>query len=305
MGLSDRNRRARVYPLTKAGAARSWRETGGDESRRRPGRVLAVVALAVALAGQAPDGGTSRSGLYYQVTGTGRAIVLIHAFSLDHRMWATLTPILAARFRVITYDLAGHGRSPMPGQPFFAHEQLRVLLEDLDVDRAVLVGLSAGAGVAVDFALSYPDRVTRLVLASPSVAGYVPAGSPPGLEAVIEAARAGETMRAAELWAATDMMRAPQSAAEPVRRMIMDNAALWGLRANPQRHLTPPSWSRVEEIRAPTLILWGTADTADVRAVATGLRERIPAARGRGVPNAGHLLTFAPGVTTEIVEFVR
>jgi len=271
--------------------------------------VFAAVALAwcvgAGAAGQTPADATRQSGLFHEVSGAGDAVVLIHAFSLDHRMWAREVEDLAPRFRVITYDLAGHGRSPMPDGPFFAHEQLGALLDELGVGRAALVGISAGAGIAVDFALEHPDRVTRLVLASPSVAGYVPSGMPPGLAPVFEAARAGDAAKAAELWAGTEMMRAPDADQAAVRQMVMDNASLWALASNPQRPISPPAWGRVEEIRAATLVIHGGRDTADVRAIADGLVERIPGAEGLALPDAGHLLNFDPAFTAAVRGFLQ
>ena len=193
----------------------------------------------------------------------------------------------------------------MPDGPFFAHAQLETLLDELGVGRAALVGLSAGAGVAVDFALEHPGRVTRLVLASPSVAGYVPRGMPPGLAPVFEAARKGDPAKAAALWAETDLMRVPDVDEAAVRQMVMDNAGLWALSANPQRQISPPAWSRVEAIRAATLVVHGGRDTEDVRAIAAGLAERIPGAEGLAIPDAGHLVSFHPAFAAAVRGFLE
>lgn len=266
-----------------------------------------IVSTVARAAGQAPAvaHGPAGAGLYAEVAGNGDAVVLIHAFSLDHRMWAREVEDLAPRFRVVTYDLTGHGRSPMPDGPFFAHERLRALLDELGIGRAAVVGLSAGAGVAVDFALEHPDRVARLVLASPSVAGYVPTGMPPGLAPVFEAARAGDAAKAAALWADTEMMRVPDADRAAVRRMVLDNAGLWALASNPQRPISPPAWGRVEQIRAATLVFHGGRDTEDVRTVAAGLAERIPGAERLALPEAGHLLSFDPAFASAVRRFLE
>src|SRR5206468_3925790 len=58
--------------------------------------------------------GTSPAGLYYEASGVGEAVVLIHAFSVDRRMWAPQIAVLEGRFQVIRYDLRGHGKSEGP-----------------------------------------------------------------------------------------------------------------------------------------------------------------------------------------------
>src|SRR5438105_4839998 len=93
-------------------------------------------------AGLAPVNGTQ---LYYEVTGIGDPLVLIHGFSLDTRMWHAQVPALAAHYRVIAYDLRGFGRSPMSdGTPYQHADDLKGLLDYLSAGPAVLVGLSRG-----------------------------------------------------------------------------------------------------------------------------------------------------------------
>src|SRR6185436_3073968 len=93
--------------------------------------------------GYAPSNGTS---LYYEVSGEGEAVVLLHGFSLDHRMWAPQVDALAGRYRVVRYDLRGFGRSAPSPERFTHADDLLALLDHLHIDRAALVGLSMGGG---------------------------------------------------------------------------------------------------------------------------------------------------------------
>src|SRR5439155_13840129 len=97
--------------------------------------------------------GTSPAGLYYEASGVGEAVVLIHAFSVDRRMWAPQIAVLEGRFQVIRYDLRGHGKSEGPSAPYAPHEDLRSVLDALAISRATLIGLSAGTTIATDFAI--------------------------------------------------------------------------------------------------------------------------------------------------------
>jgi pimeloyl-ACP methyl ester carboxylesterase len=107
-------------------------------------------------AGAKVSSGTTPTGLYYEVSGGGDPVVLIHAFSVDRRMWAPQIAALERRFRVIRYDLRGHGNSAAPSEPYAPHEDLRSVLDTVGGGRAALVGLSAGSTLAIDFAIAYP-----------------------------------------------------------------------------------------------------------------------------------------------------
>lgn len=122
---------------------------------------LLVLLLIPAAAGAQITTGTTSTGLHYEVSGSGDPVVLIHAFSVDRRMWAPQISALQRRFRVIRYDLRGHGNSAAPTDPYAPHDDLRSVLDKLRIDRATLVDLSAGSTLAIDFALAYPDRVRK------------------------------------------------------------------------------------------------------------------------------------------------
>lgn len=239
--------------------------------------------------------GVSRQGLSYEIAGQGEPVVLIHAFSLDSRMWDAQVPVLCKHFRVIRYDLRAHGASVPATEPFAAHEDLYALLEELGIARAALVGLSAGARIATDFALAYPEKVTRLVLASPGVSGYVPKQIPEWMAPVIDAARSGDPERAALAWAATPLMTVPDdsTAAASVRALVLANAQLWGYAYNPERPLNPPALGRLSEIAVPVLVLVGERDLPDTHSVADTLAAAIPMARKLVVPGAPHILNLA------------
>jgi len=91
---------------------------------------------------------------------------------------------LARSFRLVRYDARGHGRSTAPGGPYSTTEDLRRLLRHIGIERASLVGISMGAGVALDFAATHPQRVSKLVLVStsgPPPGVPMPPGAPPPL----------------------------------------------------------------------------------------------------------------------------
>ena len=269
---------------------------------------LAACASAAPSPAPAPVGGVASNGLAYDVAGAGEPVVLIHAFSVDRRMWDDEARLLSATHRVVRYDLRGHGGSPIPPDGYSSTEDLAALLDELGIARAALVGLSNGARVALDFAVAHPERVSRLVLAAPAVSGLAPRGSFDWMAPVMEAARAGDAARAAERWAETEMMSVPDAAqADRLRALVLDNASLWGLASNPERPLDPPALGRLGTVRAPTLVLVGEGDLPDTHAAADTIAARVPGAVKRVVPGAGHMLPFAApdAFRAALLDFLR
>ena len=255
---------------------------------------LLVLFLMPAAAGAQTTTGTTPTGLYYEVSGSGDPVVLIHAFSVDRRMWAPQIAALERRFRVIRYDLRGHGNSAAPSEPYSPHDDLRSVLDTLGVSRATLVGLSAGSTLAIDFAIAYPDRVRRLVLASPGLNGHVPSPPLTWTQPVFQAAGRGDTEDAAKLWAATPIMAvySDPAAAATVKALVMSNRRLWTFRTNPARPLTPPAITRLAEIRSPTLVVLGDKDLPHIKEIAGLLARGVGGARLVTIPAAGHIVNL-------------
>ena len=105
--------------------------------------------------------------LHYQRVGEGRDVVMIHGLTGNLAVWHfRIIPLLGDRFRILTYDLRGHGYSEMPPtgySPESMADDLLELLDELEFDRPTLVGHSYGADIALYFALLHPDRVRRVV----------------------------------------------------------------------------------------------------------------------------------------------
>src|SRR5450432_3186100 len=107
--------------------------------------------------------------LYYEDHGSGPVVVLLHGWPLDSRSWEPqLHPLLAAGYRVITYDRRGFGRSSRPtvGYDFDTlAADLDTLLRHLDVHDATLIGFSLGTGEQARYVGKYgTDRLKGLVI---------------------------------------------------------------------------------------------------------------------------------------------
>lgn len=260
----------------------------------RRGWAFLVLLLCPTTAGAQVTSGTSASGLFYEVSGAGEPIVLIHAFSVDRRMWLPQITALEGRYRVVRYDLRGHGKSEGPSAPYSPHEDLRSVLDALFINKATLIGLSAGAPIAADFAIAYPDRVARIILASPGLSGHVPSTPLTWTQPVFKAAGSGDAEGAARLWAETPIMalRSDLNAATTVKELVMSNARLWTYRTNPQQQLTPPAIGRLSEVKCPTLVILGEQDLPHIKEIAGLLAKGIAGARLVTIPLAGHMVNL-------------
>lgn len=111
---------------------------------------------------------TVRQGLklYYDDRGTGLPIVFVHPPGLGHLVFRCQEP-LTRHFRVIRYDVRGHGYSQFLQERFTIEDlsdDLKGLLDALEIEKAVIVGYSSGGSIVQDFMLRYPSRVAGIVL---------------------------------------------------------------------------------------------------------------------------------------------
>jgi 3-oxoadipate enol-lactonase len=108
--------------------------------------------------------------LYYEEhsqSDSDTVLVLAHGMGGNHAVWFKQLPVLAEHFRVLTFDHRGFGNSTDPqglGRSAYV-DDLKALLDHLEVQRAILVGQSMGGGTCISFSCQYPQRVTALVIA--------------------------------------------------------------------------------------------------------------------------------------------
>ena len=252
---------------------------------------IMVAALIAATVSQADvRSGKTPSGIAYDVRGSGPFIVLLTGSNLDRRMWDREAAWLSKTHTVVRYDLRAHGQSDTAAKPFSMLGDLIELLDTLAIEKATLIGLSAGSTIALDAALEHPGRVERIVLAGPAPSGYVTKVMPPFVAPLTEALKAGEFKKIPDILLATPVFAAPAEAQPLVRQMVIENDRLWSVnRALMQA--TKPAFDRLESVRVPTLVLIGEQDIWQAEP-AEILAKRIPGARIVRIPGGGHLLNL-------------
>ena len=225
--------------------------------------------------------------------GSGDPVLLAHAIGMDLRMWDDLAARLAADHRVIRFDARGHGRSPVPPRPYTLEqmaEDIVALLDRLGIARANCVGLSMGGMIGMAFALDYPERLGRLVLAN-TTSSYGPEG-PSMWKARAKAVEAGGLEAIKDMVMAryfSDEFRATHSStvdetsrrfvASPVEGYLGCCDAIAELDFSADLH----------RIRARTFVIAGAADAGTPPAMSQVIADRIPGAQMAVIAGAAHL----------------
>ena len=250
--------------------------------------------------------------LVYDVAGNGPAVVLIHGFGLDMRMWDPQAGPLAARFRVVRYDCRGFGASgPLdPGVPYTHAGDLVALLDHLDIGEAVLAGLSFGGRVALQTALAAPARVRGLALLDAVVDG-VPwdPTSACALDEVARRVQAGGVLAGREAWLAHPLFAAARQRpdlAAALAAMVAGYPGQHWLGQDPHRQSRPPI-DMLEGIAVPALVAVGQRDVPGFREMSAVLARRIPGAAYHVVADAGHMVSMEQpaAVNDLLVSFVQ
>lgn len=244
--------------------------------------------------------------IYYQDDGTGECVILIHGFAMDTRIFDMQFERFAERFRCVRYDLRGFGKSDLPTGQYSTLDDLRIMMDRLDIERACIVGLSLGGSLAVEFTLTCPERVTGLVLAGSTLRGY-----PYSDDYVKEFLYYRKIARRQGIGVAQSKMlgnpllrsiaRRPELFVH-VEAMIRDYSGFHWLAHDPHRVFYPPAIERLGEIACPVQIIMGQNDIDDLQGVATRLVRQIAHARHTVLPGVGHIVNMeAPQRFNEIV----
>jgi 3-oxoadipate enol-lactonase len=246
--------------------------------------------------------------LAYQVTGEGPAVVLVHGFGLDMRMWDPQVGPLAERFRTVRYDCRGFGASgPFDPAIGYTHAgDLLALLDHLGIERAVLAGLSFGGRVAMQAALAAPERVAGLILLDAVLDG-VPwdPGSAEALDEAARQARARGLQAGREAWLAHPLFAAARREPEVAGSLTVMVAGYPGqhwIGHDPHEQDGQRPIDALEHLALPVLVAVGEQDVPGFLEMSAVLARRIPGAQYRVVAGAGHMINMEqPAAVNELL----
>lgn len=250
----------------------------------------------------------------YEIRGDGEPLTLVHGLAYDRNGWGRFPDLLARRFRVVLIDNRGVGESDEPEGPYAVTQMAAdvvAVLDDAGIERTNLFGVSLGGYIAQELALTYPERLAKLVLASTApggpkahpmpTAGLEAFGKYPtmereaGLRLMVESSLGERGVR--DVPGLADVIFAYRLTHAP-------SLAAW--QAQAYAGATFDSYDRIGAIQAPTLIVQGGADNVVDPRNAELLGELIPNARVEIVPERGHLLVWEDSerVAELVTEFL-
>jgi 3-oxoadipate enol-lactonase len=232
--------------------------------------------------------------IVYWTLGDGSPVVLLHPFPVNHEFWLPVAEVLATRYRIVLPDLRGHGESGVGDGPATMEKHaadIAHVMDDANVGRAPLVGVSIGGYALFEFWRKHRGRVTALGLFN------------------TKAPADGPEARAARLQAANDVVErgtepffdsmVPKLMAKTTREMrpdLVDGALRMMRKMSPedvaqvQRGMAarPDSIETLKTINIPTLLVTGDEDQMTGVNEAELMRQHIPGSQLRVIPKAGH-----------------
>jgi pimeloyl-ACP methyl ester carboxylesterase len=221
--------------------------------------------------------------IHYEVAGDGPALILTHGYSSTGEMWAGQIAPLAEHFKVITWDMRGHGRSDYPqdqGQYSEAAtvEDMAALLDTVDAPQAIVGGLSLGGYMSLAFHATHPER-TRALLIIDTGPGYKN-----------DQARDGWNANAIARAERYDAQGLPDLAKASAEVRLARHRDATGLARAARGMLTQKNARVIESlptVKVPAIVIVGANDTP-FRAASDYMAAKIPGAKKVVIPDAGH-----------------
>jgi len=239
-------------------------------------------------------------GLAYEVKGEGEPLLFVHGLGYDRFGWGKLPELLAEDFLVVVFDNRGVGDSDVPEGPYAVSQMAEDAVAVLDaagIDSAHVLGVSLGGYIAQELALTHPERLRKLVLASTAPGGPRSVPMPDaGLAAFSRfptmGREAGLRLMVETSLGAYGVREQPELVEEIYRYRLERGPTLAGWQSQAYGGATFDAYDRVPGIAAETLVLQGSADNVVDARNADLLVELIPGARLELIPDRGHLLVW-------------
>lgn len=260
-----------------------------------------------------PRSVTCQAGLHWESTGDGPPVLLIMGLGLSGGAWWRTVPVLARRFRVITFDNRGVGRSTSPTYSYTTEamaDDATSVLDAAEVERAHVYGISLGGMVGQQLALRHPRRVASLVLGATHPGG--PRAVVPDDEVIDFFRRRPELPQEEAAWASVPYNYGPlcrrrhgSRIAEDIARRLANPFASDAYAAQLYAARVHNCLGRLSRIRVPTMIVHGHHDRMIPVGNAQLMADRMPQARLEVLEQSGHLYpTEQPGIDETISAFI-
>lgn len=240
-------------------------------------------------------------------------LVFIHGYTLDHRMWASQVKCFQDKYQILIYDLLGFGFSDDPSEdkPYTHHEQLYALTQFLGIDHFHCIALSMGGRVALNYVLTYPKTVSKLVFLDVSIAGHAYTELTKAIFiANVDNTKQGGIDFAKEKWAHCPLF-VEANKIPPVQQalhLMLQQYRGWHFIHDDQ--IIPDIYSGTRKhlrcIEHLSLVLVGEYDIKDFHRIASILKKELPNVIHQVIKGAGHLCNMekSDDVNTLIGRFL-
>ncbi|MFW6414802.1 MAG: alpha/beta fold hydrolase [Thermodesulfobacteriota bacterium] len=231
----------------------------------------------------------------YEIDGPEGAPVIVfsHCLAANHKLWQYQIAEFKNNFRVLTYDIRGHGGSSAPEEAYAMQglaEDIKLLLDRLGVEKCHFVGISLGGMIAQVFALNYPDRL-RSVIPCDTVC-RVPAEAVPVWEERIQAAETEgmgvQVEPTMQRWLTEGFRENNPAVNEQIKKMI-ENTPVPGFVGCCRAIADFDVCEEISNITVPTQVMVGENDPGTPVSEARNIQEKISGAKLEIIPGARHL----------------
>lgn len=251
-------------------------------------------------------------GTVIEESGDGPAVILVHGLGLNRHMWQWQVLALETRYRVIRYDLLGHGESRQPPDPVSLSsfsEQLSMVMSGVGLQRAAIIGFSLGGMIVRRFVMDYPDRVTALGILN-SAHDRTRAERDAIMQRVQQAAAHGPSATidaALERWFTPSFAKGRSDVLDLIRRWVTANdpdvyPRIYKVLAEGDAEIA----EGLDSIECPALVMTGEEDFGNSPDMTRRMAESIPNAEVVILPGLRHmaLVEAADRVSKNLLRFL-
>jgi pimeloyl-ACP methyl ester carboxylesterase len=269
--------------------------------------LLFLLYLPACYAANTPVEGSIKAGgfhIQYSDTGAGEPLLFVHGGMQDRHMWNHQVNFFIHRhYRVITFDLPAHGQSSGTDTTLLVSELIRILLDSLKIKRASIVGLSLGSVCVTAFVIAHPERVNKVVLASPGLIGSTALLTIDSLSLhlynqIDSVLASGDCDEYARLFVSSwcvGPLRDSSKVPVALRRNVYETTR-YNCKEHSRSEWRPfgsaPVMPVLHTIQKPVLLISGDQDVPFNNTISTYMQSQIPSSRVYIIKNAAHMVNM-------------
>lgn len=254
-------------------------------------------------------------------------IILIHGFGAKKEIWNSQVGALSKKFKVITFDIRGSGKSDRPNKPYtmgmFA-DDIKGLMDYLHVKKVHLIGRSLGGMIAQHFALNYPECVDKLVLITTNPGMPDEQGVKMLKESYVEGLKRLKEDPVKEFWQKARVLYYKEfrkqmesnpkkkfhgiwSVEDLIRESTIDPPTPQDIENRAHSIAKHNTLERLSEIKNKTLLLAASHDRLTPKSSMIEMHKRIPNSTLKIIEKTGHFMTLsrAPEINKIIIDFLQ